>query len=46
MESMDVLRKPPFDKPLGFTKMFDKNTQAAIMAAINKVRENAITIAA
>lgn len=41
-----MLTKPPFDKPLSFTKLFDKNTQVAIMAAINKVRENAITIAA
>ena len=46
IENVAILTKPPFDKPLSFTKLFDKNTQAAIMAAINKVRENAITIAA
>lgn len=46
MENVAMLTKPPFDKPLSFTKLFDKNTQVAIMAAINKVRENAITIAA
>ena len=46
MENVAILTKPPFDKPLSFTKLFDKTTQAAIMAAINKVRENAITIAA
>ena len=46
MENVAILTKPPFDKPLSFTKLFDKTTQAAIMAAINKVRENAIAIAA
>ena len=46
MENVAIPTKPPFDKPLSFTKLFDKTTQAAIMAAINKVRENAITIAA
>ena len=46
MENVAILTKPPFDKPLSFTKLFDKTTQAAIMAAINKVWENAITIAA
>ena len=34
--------KPPFDKPLSFTKLFDRKTQTAIMAAINKVKDNAL----
>ena len=42
MESVTMLTKPPFDKPLGFTKLFDRKTQTAIMAAINKVKDNAI----
>lgn len=46
MESVTMLTKPPFDKPLSFTKLFDKKTQAAIMAAINKVRDNAVIITA
>lgn len=46
MENVAVLAKPPFDKPLGFTKLFDKNTQKALMEAINQVRENAVTVVA
>lgn len=46
MESVTMLTKPPFDKPLSFTRLFDKKMQIAIMAAINKVRDNAIIIAA
>lgn len=46
MESVTMLTKPPFDKPLSFTKLFDKKTQAAIMAAINKVKDNAVNITA
>ena len=45
MESVTLLTKPPFDKPLGFTKLFDKKTQAQLMEAINAVKENAIRIA-
>ena len=46
MESVTMLTKPPFDKPLSFTRLFDKKMQIAIMAAINKVRDNAVVIAA
>ena len=46
MESITILTKPPFDKPLGFTKLFDRKTQAKIMAAINKVKDNAIVVVA
>ena len=46
MESVTMLTKPPFDKPLSFTRLFDKKTQIAIMAAINKVRDNAVVVAA
>lgn len=46
MESVTMLTKPPFDKPLSFTKLFDSKTRAAIMAAINKVKENAVVVAA
>jgi len=46
MESLTVLQKPPFDKPLSFTKLFDRKKQAAIMSAINKVKDNAILITA
>lgn len=46
MENVAVLTKPPFDKPLSFTKLFDKKTQKALMDAINQVRENAVTVVA
>ena len=45
MESVAMLTKPPFDKPLPFTRLFDKKTQMQLMAAINKVKDNATTIA-
>ncbi len=46
MESVTTLTKPPFDKPLSFTKLFDRRTQAALMAAINRVKENAVVVSA
>lgn len=46
MESVVLLTKPPFDKPLAFTKLFDKRTQTRLIAAINQVKSNAITIVA
>ena len=46
MENVTMLTKPPFDKPLSFTRLFDKKMQIAIMAAINKVKDNAVIIAA
>ena len=46
MENVALLTKPPFDKPLSFTKLFDKKTQKALMAAINQIRENAVTVVA
>ena len=46
MESVTELQKPPFDKPIGFVKLFDAKTRAALMATINQIRENADMIAA
>lgn len=46
MDSVTMLTKPPFDKPLSFTRLFDKKMQMEIMAAINKVKDNAVVIAA
>ena len=46
MESVTMLTKPPFDKPLHFTRLFDKKMQLAIMAAINQVKDNAVIITA
>lgn len=46
MESVALLTRPPFDKPLSFTKLFDKQTQAALMKTINQVKDNAVMIVA
>ena len=46
MESVTLLTKPPFDKPLSFTKLFDKQTQAALMKTISQVKDNAVMIVA
>lgn len=46
MESVTILTKPPFDKPLSFTKLFDRKMQSKIMATINKVKDNAIVVVA
>ncbi|MBR2131054.1 MAG: DEAD/DEAH box helicase family protein, partial [Oscillospiraceae bacterium] len=46
MESVTMLTKPPFDKPLSFTKLFDKKIQSALMATINQIKENAIVTVA
>jgi len=46
MDSVTELTKPPFDKPLSFTKLFDAKTRAALMKTINQIKENAITIVA
>lgn len=46
MENVTELQKPPFDKPVTFVKLFDSGTRAAIIAAINAVRENAVNIIA
>ena len=46
MENVAELTKPPFDKPLGFIKLFDAKTRTALMDTINQVRENAVRITA
>ena len=46
MENIADLTKPPFDKPVGFIKLFDAKTRTALMETINMIRENAIQIVA
>lgn len=46
MESVTILTKPPFDKPLSFTKLFDRKMQSEIMATINTVKDNAVIVVA
>ena len=45
MESTAELVKPPFDRPVSFTKLFDVGKRASLLAAIDKVRDNAVVIA-
>jgi len=40
------LQNPPFDKPIGFVKLFDVRTRTALLDVINKVKENAVVISA
>ena len=42
MDSMAELTKPPFDKPVGFIKLFDAKTRAAIMDTVRRVKDNAM----
>ena len=46
MENVALLTKPPFDKPLSFTKLFDKEARSALMGMISQVKENAVKIIA
>lgn len=46
MESVMDLQKPPFDKPIGFVKLFDAKTQAALVKRIQEITDNAIQITA
>ena len=46
MESVAVLTKPPFDKPISFLRLFDAKTRDSIVEAINQVRENAVEVTA
>lgn len=41
MESVTELQKPPFDKPISFTKLFDLKTREAILETIKTIKENA-----
>ena len=41
MESVTELQKPPFDKPVSFTKLFDLKTREAILETIKTIKENA-----
>ncbi len=45
MESAADLQKPPFDKPVSFIKLFNAKTRSDILAVINEVKDNAVTIA-
>lgn len=40
------MRRPPFDKPAGFARLFDAETGRALISAINAVRDNAVSVRA
>ena len=45
MENVQELTKPPFDKPVSFFKLFDKQKKEALIQAIQQVKDNAVQIA-
>ena len=44
MENMQSLLKPPFDKPVSFTKLFDSKTRIELTDTIRNITENATKI--
>ena len=43
MEDINVLMRPPFDRPISFVRLFDPDRQKALAKAISEIRENALT---
>lgn len=46
MENIWESTRQPFDESVSFIKLFDAKTRTAIMGAIDRVRDNAVEIAA
>ena len=46
MDDVSDLMKPPFDKPIPFTKMFDGQTKQGIIRAIQEIKKNATELEA
>ena len=42
VEDLNVLTNPPFDKPVGFIKLFDAKRRQQIVSAVDQVRKNAV----
>ena len=42
MEDVTDLQKPPFDKPVSVTKLFDGKTMRTLMEKIENIKENAV----
>jgi type I restriction enzyme R subunit len=42
VEDLSVLTNPPFDKPVGFIKLFDARRRQQIVQAVEQVRRNAV----
>lgn len=45
IENASELLKPPFDKPMGFIKLFDSKKQETIIKLVNEIKENAVEVA-
>jgi len=46
MESVAVLQRPPFDKPISFVRLFDSKARGLLLAVIETVRDNATNVIA
>lgn len=46
IENIMILQKPPFDKPVSFTKLFDPKKRALLMQTINEIKSNAVNVVA
>lgn len=46
IEDIQILMKPPFDKPYSFIKMFDSKTRTAILQTIENIKNNALQVVA
>ena len=46
MEDLSVLLQAPFNSPIAFNKLFDKQKQMQLMQAIKKVTDNAVHVVA
>ena len=46
IDSMAVLQRPPFDKPISFVRLFDSQTRGLLLTTIELVRYNAVNIIA
>ena len=44
IENIKELMKPPFDKPLSFSRLFDSKKQAKLVEIVKGFRENAVEV--
>lgn len=45
MDSLELLTKPPFDKPISFVKLFDRSKQQALADIVKQIKKNATVVA-
>jgi type I restriction enzyme R subunit len=44
IDNVSELRKPPFDKPQSFIKLFDGTKQRRLVEMVTQIKENAVKI--